>query len=313
MHKIIFFGTSDFAVPSLKSLLADDRFDVLGVVTQPDRPVGRHATLTPPAVKTALSSAIPAQAGIQVPVHQPEKLKDEDFKRWISEIGPSCDAFVIVSYGKILPQWLLNLPKKGIVNVHGSLLPRWRGASPIQAAIAAGDAVSGITIMLIDAEMDHGPILAQAQEPITDDDTGGKLHDRLAELGGKILPDVLADYLEGKIQPREQDHAAATYCKILTRDDGKLDFSKNAAELERQIRAHNPWPGTWTELKDKRLKVMSASIGDIVNKQAGDRFLKNDLPCIACSDGTTLVITRLQAEGKKITNGQDFVRGNDAW
>jgi methionyl-tRNA formyltransferase len=310
MHKIIFFGTSYFAVPSLRSLLADDRFEVAGAVTQPDRPVGRHATLTPPAVKTALSSAIPAQAGIQVPVHQPEKLKDEDFKRWISEIGPSCDAFVIVSYGKILPQWLLDLPKKGIVNVHGSLLPRWRGASPIQAAIAAGDSTSGITIMLIDAEMDHGPILAQAEAPIMDDDTGGKLHDRLAKLGGETLPGILADYLDGKIRPREQNHEEATYCKILTRDDGKLDFSKPAQELERLIRAYDPWPGTWTEIDGKRLKILEAKEGNVDRSQIIGAFLVRDgIPCFACADGTVLEVKQLQPEGKKAMSGKEYLRG----
>ena len=179
-YRLIFFGTSDFAVPSLNALAKDGRFEITGVVTQPDRPVGRHATLTPPAIKKAA-----VDLGINE-IHQPEKLKDESFQSWIKEVGPACDAFVVVSYGKILPQWLLDLPKQGIVNVHGSLLPRWRGPSPIQAAIAAGDTVSGITIMKIDAEMDHGPLLAIKETPIKPEDTGGSLRDRLASLGAEI-------------------------------------------------------------------------------------------------------------------------------
>jgi len=294
-YKIIFFGTSDFAVPSLEALARDGRFEIAGIVTQPDRPVGRHAVLTAPPVKQSLHTAIPAQAGIQIPLRQPEKIKDEDFQTWIKDIGPSCDAFVIVSYGKILPQWLLDLPKKGVVNVHGSLLPRWRGASPIQAAIAAGDKTSGVTIMLIDAEMDHGPILATAEEPIQNNDTGKSLHDRLAIIGGKTLPDVLASYLDGKIQPTEQDHSLATHCKILTRDDGKLDFTKTSEELERLIRAYNPWPGTWTEVEGKRLKVLSAKIG--VEGYS-----------IPCADGAIELLS-VQPEGKSLMSGIDFLRG----
>lgn len=309
MPKIIFFGTSEFAVPSLKSLLDDDRFEVVGVVTQPDRPVGRHAVLTPPAMKAYLTTSVAARGGIEL--RQPEKMKDEEFKKWISDIGPSCDAFVIVSYGKILPQWLLDLPKMGVVNVHGSLLPRWRGASPIQAAIAAGDAATGITIMKIDAEMDHGPILAQAEEPIMNDDTGGELHDRLAKLGAELLPDVLADFLAGKIEPREQKHEDATYCKILTREDGKLDFTKTAHDLERLVFAYDPWPGTWTELDGKRLKIIEALEGATdATKKPGELFIRDGLPCVACADGTVLEIARLQPEGKTPMDAKAYLKGH---
>ncbi|MFA4954511.1 MAG: methionyl-tRNA formyltransferase [Patescibacteria group bacterium] len=309
MHRIIFFGTSEFAIPSLRALMQDGRFEIAGIVTQPDRPVGRHAVLTPPPVK---SFVIPAKAGIQI--FQPEKLKDENFKAWITEVGPTCDAFVVVSYGKILPQWLLDLPRQGIINVHGSLLPRWRGASPIQAAIAAGDTLSGVTIMQIDAEMDHGPLLAQAEEKILDTDTGGALHDRLADLGGRILPDVLADYLDGRIEAQEQDHTIATSCKILSRDDGKLDFDKTAQEVERLIRAYDPWPGTWMEFDGKRLKIITARLGaDDTEKKPSERFVRNDLPCIACADGTVIEIQKLQPESKPAMDGAAFLRGNKNW
>lgn len=306
MFKIIFFGTSEFAVPSLKALSDDGRFEIAGIVTQPDRPVGRHAVLTAPAVKAAAPEG--------VPIFQPEKLKDETFKTWISDVGPSCDAFVIVSYGKILPQWLLDLPKKGVINVHGSLLPRWRGASPIQAAIAANDPVSGVTIMLLDAEMDHGPILSQAEEPILPDDTGGELHDRLAKIGGEILPDVLADYLEGKIVPKGQKHEDATYCKILGRDDGKLDPNKTAEELEQLVFAYDPWPGTWMEIDGKRVKILAA-MDDVADKarKPGERFIRDGIPCIACADGTVLEINRLKPEGRNAMSGQEYLRGKYSW
>lgn len=288
--KIIFFGTSEFAVPSLNALAKDPRFEIVGIVTQPDRPVGRHAELTEPPVKQAAKTL-----GIKE-IRQPEKIKDEDFQSWIKDIGPSCDTFVIVSYGKILPQWLLDLPKKGVINVHGSLLPRWRGASPIQATIAAGDKISGVTVMLIDAEMDHGPIIATATEPVQDNDTGGSLHDRLADLGGKILPGILSEYLEGKTEPTEQDHALATYCKILTRDDGKLDFTKTSQELERLVRAYDPWPGTWMEFEGKRLKVLSAKIG-------------TDGYSVPSANETALELVTVQPEGKKPMSGKEFLRG----
>jgi methionyl-tRNA formyltransferase len=300
MFRIIFFGTSDFAIPSLQSLAQDQRFEIIGAVTQPDRPVGRHAVITPPPVKKELQ-----QTANNIALWQPEKIKDESFSSWIKEVGSTCDAFVVVSYGKILPQWLLDLPKQGVVNVHGSLLPRWRGASPIQAAIAAGDAISGVTIMKIDAEMDHGPILAIAEEPIQPSDIGQTLHDRLAELGGKLLPDILADYLNGKITPQEQDHSQASYCKILTRDDGKLDFSKTAEEFERLIRAYNPWPGTWMEWNGKRVKILEAKVGtEKTEKDAGTLFKSGKILRLSCANGSLLEVLTIQLEGKKAVSGE---------
>ncbi len=308
MHRILFFGTSDFAVPSLRALHCDPRFEIVGIVTQPDRPVGRRAVVTAPAVKLAAGSW---QLGIQI--FQPEKLHDEAFASWIHEIGPMCEAFVVVSYGKILPQWLLDLPKHGVLNVHGSLLPKWRGPSPIQAAIATGDEVTGVTIMKVDAEMDHGPILAQHDELIRLDDTGGSLHDRLSMLGAQILPETLAQYLAGNLTRTAQDHTRATYCSLLTRENGKIDFTKSALEIERLIRAYDPWPGTWNVINGKRLKILAARIGSRnVTQKPGERFVCDGFPCIACRDGTTLKIERLQFEGASVTTGEEFIRGH-AW
>jgi methionyl-tRNA formyltransferase len=304
MFNVIFLGTSEFAVPSLKSLLNDRRFRVLAVVTQPDKPAGRHAELTPPPVKvTALK--------YHLPVFQPTKIKeletDENLKKLLD---PQPDAFVVVSYGKILPPWFLEIPRAGIVNVHASLLPRWRGASPIQAAIAAGDHTTGVTIMKIDELLDHGPIIAQAEELIEPTDTGGTLHDRLAEHGGDMLPNVLADYLDGKIKPREQDHNLATECRTLTRDDGKIDWNHTSEQIEHQVRAYDPWPGTWMELDGKRLKILAVRIrpNDAAH-HPGKFFIWKNRPSVACGQGTVIELTKVQPEGKKPMSGEDFVRG----
>jgi methionyl-tRNA formyltransferase len=164
--------------------------------------------------------------------------------------------------------------------------------------------------MLIDAEMDHGPILAQAKQPVADDETGGSLHDSLAKLGAAALPNVLADYLDGKIQPREQDHPAATYCKMLSRDDGRLDFTKTAAELARLVRAYHPWPGTWTTPNDKRLKIIEATAGDADHvRKPGESFVHHGTLCFACADGTALEIKLLQPESKRPMSTQEYLAG----
>lgn len=251
-YSVVFFGTSDFAVPSLKVLLADLRFSVKAVVTQPDQPVGRHQVMTASPIKIA------AQEN-NLAVFQFEKIKtDQQALKTLADF--KADFFVVASYGQIIPQPILDLPKLGSINVHGSLLPRWRGASCVQAAIAAGDTKSGITIMLMDALMDHGPIIFQASTPIKANDTGGSLHDELAELGSKSLPEVLVKFAKGDLEAKDQDHAKATTCKLLKREDGKIDWAKSAIEIERMIRAFNPWPSAWTEWKGKRVKVLNATI-----------------------------------------------------
>jgi methionyl-tRNA formyltransferase len=297
-YRIVFFGTSEFAVPALDTLRKDGRFEIIGVVTQPDRPVGRHAVLTSPPVIVAASDT-----GLTT-IFQPEKLKDETFSAWIKEVGPACDAFVVIAYGKILPQWLLDLPKQGIVNVHGSLLPRWRGPSPIHAAIAAGDKKTGVTIMKIDAEMDHGPVLALLEEPIRPADTTPSLHDRLSIIGASNLPNVLADYLDGKIKPVEQDHSQATICKILSRDNGRLDpTTKTAEELERLVRAYTPWPGTFIEENGKRIKILASRV---VSEKSKEGFF------LDCANGTILELTTVHPENGKQMSGVEYLRGHSS-
>lgn len=308
MYNIIFFGTSDFAIPSLAALAQDERFHIQAIVTQPDRPVGRHAQITPPPIKLAAQRM--AQCA-STPIIQPEKIKEETFSAWIKGIGQTCDAFVVVSYGKILPQWLLDLPKHGVINVHGSLLPKWRGASPIQASIVANDRISGVTIMLLDALMDHGPILAQAEEPIYETDTGGSLHNRLAQKGAHILPDTLIGFIDGSIQPMNQDHEKATVCSTLSREHGNIDWKLDASTIERIIRAYQPWPGAWTMWNEKRFKLLLARIGEsIEQKNPGERFIRNKYPCITCGNGTVLELLEVQPEGKSRMDASTFLRGN---
>lgn len=313
MYRIIFIGTPEFAVPSLRALAEDDRFEIVGVVTQPDKPVGRKGTITPPPVKIAAQ-----ELDIRI-IEQPEKLKNEPFKSWIEEVGPACDTFVVVAYGKIFRNWFLELPKKGLVNVHASLLPRWRGASPINAAIAAGDDATGVTVIKITPKMDAGPILAMADEPIRTDDTAASLHDRLAKLGAALLPDILANYLDGLIEPEQQREAKATYCKPLTREDGNIDWTKTADEIERLVRAYAPWPGTWTEVGGKRIKILQVTPGEPVHEptsermKAGSRIIINGYPAIICGSGTVLKLLLVQTEGKEAINGKEYLKGHADW
>lgn len=298
--RVIFYGTSDFAVPALQALAQDMRFRIITVVTQPDRPVGRHATLTPSPIKRAAKE-------MKMDVRAYESLKQETAYEDLKTIA--ADVAVVASFGQIIPQRILDLTKYGAVNIHGSLLPRFRGASPIAAAIREGETETGVTIMKMDAKMDHGPILALAKEPIRSDDTSTSLSERLALLGAKTLPDVLDGYVQGRLVPQEQDHAAATVIGLLSREDGNIDWTKRAEEIERLVRAYDPWPGTWASVEGKRLKVLKASVGSSTNLPAGARFEKDGFPYFACGNHTSLRLERVQLEGKPVMDAAAFLRG----
>ena len=300
-HKIIYFGSGEFSVKPIQLLFDDSRFEIMAVVTQPDKPVGRHQKMESPLIKS-----LAEKRGIKV--FQFEKLKSDEAYNDLSKLP--VDAYVVVSYGQIIPKKIIDLPKMGIINLHGSLLPRWRGASCVQAAIAAGDTESGVTIMKIDAEMDHGPILHKEIEPIRPDDTGGMLYMRLSSIGSEVLPDVLHAYLHGDITPKEQDHEKATYCKILKREDGKIDWSKPAEEIERLIRAYDPWPGTWTEWNNKRVKIFKSVLAvDECNCPQGDFCCIDNRLLVNCADNKALEILELQIEGSKRISAKDFIKG----
>ncbi len=304
-YRVLFFGTASFSVPLLEALAADSRFSVCGVVTQPNRPAGRKGVLTSPATKRAAE-------GKHIPVFQFETVKDTNVIQQLSALRP--DIIVVASFGQIIPQTLLDAAPQGAINFHWSLLPLYRGASPVQAAIIHGDQKTGATIMLMDAKMDHGPILNQFEEPILPEDTADALYHRLGAIGAPILTHTIANYLEGTITPRVQIHTEATFVKLLSRDDGRLDpLHKTAQELERIVRAYYPWPGTYLPWKDGRLKIQSAAVGPSTEFTPGTAFDVKGIPAIACLEGTSLLLSRVQPESKAAMDGASFLRGRQDW
>ncbi len=293
---IIFFGTSEFAVPVLESLVKDG-WPVSLVITQPDQPVGRKQILTPPPVKIAAKK-------LGLKILQP--------KRLISDFSPPAgglisDLFVVCAYGQFIPTDLLALPKHGAINIHPSLLPKYRGPSPIQFSLLNGDQETGVSLILLDEEMDHGPILAQKKIAIGPDETCPELMSRLAKIGAGLLLKTLPKYLSGQIKPQPQNHRQATFTKILTREDGRIDWSRPARQIYNQWRASQPWPGTFTELRIKnqelRIKILKMRLSN--QSALGD---KKGLGMV-CGDGKILAIDQLQPEGKKTMTAEEFING----
>jgi len=294
--RIIFMGSPDFAVPTLKAL--NDHYNVVGVVTQPDRRAGRGRRLSSCAVKNAAID-------IGLATFQPRRLRNAESVQKLATLRP--ELIIVAAYGQILPPSVLDLPKHGCINVHASLLPRWRGASPIHAAIRHGDPETGITIMKMDEGLDTGPILKQKSTPITEDITGGELSDILALLGAELLIDVLPDYLSGLLQPKPQQ-GEATYAPLLKKADGRLDFSKPAAALARQVRAYQPWPGTFFKLQQQRIAILAAQVAADDRAIPGRTAVIEGLPAVGTADGF-LLCTVLQPAGKKPMPGHVFLNG----
>jgi methionyl-tRNA formyltransferase len=301
--KIIFLGTPDFAAPSLKALINDQRFEVIAVVTQPDKKIGRKQIVTPPPIKVIAGS-------FKIPVLQPDKFKEVEVE--IKELQP--DVAVVVAYGQIIPKSLLNLPKYGYINVHGSLLPKYRGAACVQAPILNGDQDSGVTIMQIDAGLDTGSILSQNKIQVSPEETTASLHDKLSELGANVLPDILFDYILGKINPIAQNNSLASYVPQLTKEDGRIDWNKSAIEIERMVRALNPWPGVFSQLKinnyELRIKILEVKNKTLnINKvKPGNFFIHENELAVQCGQDS-LIIEIIQPEGKKSMTGKDFIQG----
>ncbi len=246
--RVVFAGTPDFSAPILQAVL-DSAHDVVGVYCQPDRPAGRGRKLKPGPVKAL------AQAHA-LPVFQPASLKDPAAQQQLAALEP--DLMVVVAYGLLLPQAVLDIPAQGCVNLHASLLPRWRGAAPIQRAILAGDTETGVCLMQMEAGLDSGPVLAEVRTPITADETGGSLHDRLSRLAAELLTAHLDDLAAGRLQPRPQDESRVTYAHKLDKHEAAIDWLQDAARLERQVRAFNPWPVAQAQYQGQALRIWRA-------------------------------------------------------
>ena len=300
--KLVFCGTPQFAVPTLQGLIAAG-YEIALVVSQPDRPVGRSQQMTAPPVKqTALAA--------ELRVTQPETIKNNgEFRATLEAIAP--DAIVVVAYGRIIPQWMLRLPRLGCINLHASLLPKYRGAAPIQWAVAMGETVTGNTTMLLEEGLDTGPILLQQEIPIAPGQTAAELFDVLAKAGAPLLVKTLAGLDEGTISPKQQDHSRATLAPILTRGDGRMDFAKfTARELWNRWRGFQPWPGAYTSLDGKKLIVHRIQIAQKDSPaEAGVIVIADGVMLVACAQGTWIEIAELQLEGKKRMTAAEFLRG----
>ena len=295
-------GTPDFAVPSLEALIAGGH-EVVGVFTQPDKPKNRGMKLQPPPVKVCALTH-------ELPVYQPEKMKDGTALSVIRELAP--DLIVVAAYGRILPQEILDWPKYGCINVHSSLLPRYRGAAPIHWAILNGEKESGVTIMQMALALDAGDILSQVSTPIDPDETVEALHDRLADLGAELLVKTVEDIEAGTVTPVPQDEALVTYAPMLSRALSPMDFTRPARQLHDQIRGLIPWPAAVTELNGIRCKVFSASVAAETTGKAPGTVLQADKKGLklACGEGTVLQINELQPDGGKRMKAPDYLRGH---
>lgn len=299
-------GSPDFSLPTLRKL--DEYFNVVGVITQPDRPAGRGRSLTSPPVKTLANE-------LGLAVQQPASLKEaaalEELKAW------SPDIIVVAAFGQILRQDVLELPPHGCLNVHASLLPRWRGAAPIQAAILHGDTITGVTIMKMDRGLDTGPLLSQRSLPVEEKETAGSLSARLAQLGADLLVETLPVYLRGELEPVPQE-GDTSQAPMLKKVDGELDPQRSAAELARKVRAYDPWPGTYTPWRDGRLKVLKARVTELAHNTGcksilpGERIIVENHPGIVTADGV-LILERVQPPGKKPMPGEVFLHGARDW
>ena len=298
--RIVFIGTGEIGVPTLRALL-DSEHEVVALVTQPDKRVGREQSIEPPPIKKEIAKT-------RIPILQPARIKDQQATEEIRDFAP--DVIVVVAYGQILPRDVLEIPRFACLNLHASLLPRWRGAAPIQAAIAAGDCETGITVMYMDEGLDTGDILLQRSVEILPNDTGGSLHDRLAQIAPEALLESLRLVAAGNAPRIAQDNARATYAPKLKREHGQIDWSESAEAIERKIRAYNPWPGAFMKVDRQNLKVFSASIVDLTG-QSGE-VLRSDKDLIVAAGKGALSLAEVQLEGKRRMTAAEFLRGHGA-
>lgn len=293
---VVFMGTPDFAVPSLENIAKVH--NVQAVFTQPDKPVGRKMVLTPPDVKVCAEK-------LGIPVYQPVKLKDSDSYEIIKELNP--DVIVVVAYGQILPENILYIPKYGCINVHGSLLPKYRGAAPIQWSVLNGDKVTGVTTMYMEKGLDTGDILETKEYEIGINDTAGEVFDTLAEMGGKLILDTLEKAEKGQLHPIKQDDSKSSYAKMLDKSMCNIDFSKTNLQVHNQVRGLSPWPVASTKLNGKVLKIFETRLAE--GKGKPGEILNTNPLTIACGEGAVVVNT-VQLQGKKKMDSKAFLQGH---
>jgi len=298
--RLVFCGTPQFAVPTLEAVIAAGH-QVALVLTQPDRPVGRDQQLQAPPVKqTALAH--------RIPVLQPEKIKNNaELRAELEAIAP--EAILVVAYGRMIPQWMLDLPRHGNINLHGSLLPKYRGAAPIQWAVASGEVVTGVTTMRLDAGLDTGPMLLAQVVPIGEEETAVDVYETHAEIGAPLMVETLRRLEVGELFPESQDHSLATHAPILTRDDGRIDFTRTARETYNRWRGFQPWPGAFTALRGKKLIVHRLHPVENFGIAPGTIQVHDGRLLVGSGQGTALELDEVQPEGKRRMSAADFLRG----
>jgi len=320
--KLAFMGSATFALPSLNRLF-EKGYELTGVITQPDKPSGRGQTLQPPPVKKRAFD-------LHLPIHQPTSLKTEESQALIHALAPQL--IVVVAYGKILPRWLLHFPRYGCINLHGSLLPKYRGAAPVHWAVANGEKTTGVCTMLLDEGLDTGPVYLCEETHIGREETAPELYDRLAELGAGVLAETLDGVVNETLQPKPQEHSTATYAPILKKQHGFIDWRMSAVEIHNRVRAFNPWPGTVTKFRGGKCKILKTSPSGRGQREAFGEGRKSDqtsrpspyaLPkgegsvviskqslSVICGDGELLDILLIQPENRKAVSGVDFAHGS---
>jgi methionyl-tRNA formyltransferase len=298
--KIVFFGTPKFSVPFLKELFSNPEIEIAAVVTQPDKPVGRKGVLTSPESKLfAIENNIPTL--------QFKSLKTEEAQLELSKM--KADIFVVVAYGKIIPKNILDLPPKGCINVHPSLLPKHRGPAPMQGAILDNDAETAVSIMLLDEGMDTGPVLAQKEIKLDRNETYLSLQHKVHKIGPALLVQTLDKWMKGDVVEKPQDDSLSTITKLLTKEDGKINWNEPAETIERKMRALTPWPGVWFEYGEKRIKVLKSIVSEDNGTQIGKVIKTDDRILVVCGNDTSLELFEIQPEGKSQMKAIDFVRG----
>lgn len=298
--RIVFMGTPDFAVGSLESLI-NAGHEIVGVFTQPDKPQGRKMVLTAPPVKVFAES-------VGLKVYQPTSVRTDEAYQLLKSLSP--DLIAVVAYGKIIPENILNLPKFGCVNVHASLLPKFRGASPIQTAILVGDKVTGVTTQLMDIGVDTGDILLSAETEILPEDNFETLHDKLAIMGAKLLVDTVKGLEDNTIIPHKQPEDGVSHASIITKEMGQIDFNNVADKIDCQIRAFTPWPSAYFFVDDLRIKVIKAVVSDASSEVPGTVIDTKSGLKIACGDNSSILITEIQPQGKGAMSVKAFLNGN---